>query len=188
MYIQIQSRLINLETEDIAEEIRGPLAPYLDLSNFPPNHPLHDDTCKGHLGKLKIETGHHFMTEFVALKPKMYSFKSTASEVPQNTLKGIPSYRRKELTFEQYYNVLQKGDLVSTTTTRLQFVNQHMTMLQQRKLALSPYEDKRYYINNMTSVGYGHHEYYSVTGRKDNNIVEEVDERKNFYMFFNIYA
>ena len=66
----------------------------------------------------KIETGHHHMTEFIALKPKMYSFKSTPSEVPQNTLKSIPSYRRKELTFEQYCNVLQKGDLVSTTTTR----------------------------------------------------------------------
>ena len=70
VYSDTDSFIINLEVEDLAEEIRGPLAPHLDLSNFPIDHPLYDNTCKGHLGKMKIETAQHFMTEFVALKPK----------------------------------------------------------------------------------------------------------------------
>ena len=31
-----------------------------------------------------------------------------------------------------------------------------MTLLQQTKVALSSYEDKRFYFDNMSSVGYGH--------------------------------
>ena len=130
------------------------------------------------------------MTEFVALKPKMYSFKTTASELPHNTLKGIPAYRRKQLTFEQYYDVLQKSDLVSTTTTRLQFINKHMTMYQQRKLALSPYEDKRYYINAMDSVAYGHDLCGSSGGNNNSNLTEEAagsNNRKNFIFLIIMY-
>ena len=156
VYSDTDSFIINLETEDIEKEIKGPLAPHLDLSNFPPEHPLYDDTNKGVLGKLKIETGHHFMTEFVGLKPKMYSFKTTRSDCSDNTLKGIPSYRRKQLTFDQYLNTLEKNELVSVNTARLQYVKQSMRMISQRKLALSSYEDKRYYLNNSQSVAYGH--------------------------------
>ena len=156
IYSDTDSFIFNLETDDIDREIQGPLAPYLDLSNFPPSHHLYSNTCKGHLGKLKIETQQHHITEFVGLKPKMYSFRTTADNKPHNTLKGIPHYRRKDLTFDQYLSCLFQHTVVKTDLARLQFQRQNMTLLQQTKIALSSFEDKRYYLDNLTSLGYGH--------------------------------
>ena len=156
VYSDTDSFIIDIQTEDIEKEIKGPLAPYLDLSNFPPTHRLYNDSHKGELGRLKIETQNKFITEFVGLKPKMYSYNTTDSARPNNTLKGIPHYRRKDLTFEQYLTCLTEGTNVKTDVARLQFLKQHMTLLQQTKVALSSYEDKRFYFDNMSSVGYGH--------------------------------
>ena len=69
VYSDTDSSIINLKTEDIIKEIKGPLANYLDLSNFPLYHPLYSNKCKGELGKLKIETAPFHMKEFIALKP-----------------------------------------------------------------------------------------------------------------------
>ena len=71
----------------------------------------------------------HFITEFVGLRPKMYSYKTTADNRPNNTLKGIPHYRRRDLTFEQYLTCLTEGTTVKTDVTRLQFLKQDMTLL-----------------------------------------------------------
>ena len=156
VYSDTDSFIFKLETDDLSKEIKGPLAPYLDLSNFPPHHPLYDTSCKGQLGKIKIETGAEFMKEFVALKPKMYSYSTTGATRCFNTLKGVPHCDRVDITLEQYRDCMYSGKLYSVTTNRLQFVNQEMSMIANNKLALSPYEDKRFYINENTSVGYGH--------------------------------
>ena len=156
VYSDTDSFVISLKTDDLNREIRGPLAPYLDLSNLPPNHPLYDNSCKGHLGKLKIETGADFMTEFVALRPKMYSYITTGSPRSHNTLKGVAKHRREGFTFQEYLACLEHNQRIPTEVSRLQFRNKEMALITQRKLALSSFEDKRYYIDAYHSVGYGH--------------------------------
>ena len=156
VYSDTDSFIINLETDDIEREIQGPLAPFLDLSNFPSDHKLFNNKFKGHLGKLKIETQNHHITQFVGLKPKMYSFMTTANNTPHNTLKGVPLYRRKEISFDQYLKCLTEGKTLKTDLTRLQFTKQEMSLIEMTKVALSSYEDKRYYFDNFKSVGYGH--------------------------------
>ena len=56
LYSDTDSFVIDIECDDIIKEIQGPLADHLDLSNFPLDHPLYSDRCKGELGKLKIDT------------------------------------------------------------------------------------------------------------------------------------
>ena len=156
VYSDTDSFIFSLETDDLAKEIKGPLAPYLDVSNFPPNHPLYNASCKGKLGKVKIETGCEYIKEFVALKPKMYSYTTTGSDKSHNTLKGVPACDRENITLEHYRDCLTNGLLHRVTTNRLQFMQQEMSMIATDKLALSPLEDKRYYIDYNTSVAYGH--------------------------------
>ena len=80
--------------------MQGPLADHLDLSNIPLDHPLYSNRCKGELGKLKIETAPYHMKEFIALKPKAYSYTTTESDqVYKNTLKGVP----KHITYRGYW-------------------------------------------------------------------------------------
>ena len=49
---------------------------YFDLSNYPPTHPYYEPALgrnKAVLGKMKDEAGGHAISEFVGLRPKMYS-------------------------------------------------------------------------------------------------------------------
>ena len=61
VYSDTDSFVINIETDDIIKEIQGRLADNLDLSNFPLDHPLCSNRCKGELGKLKLETAPYHM-------------------------------------------------------------------------------------------------------------------------------
>ena len=107
VYSDTDSFIINLKTEDIIKEIKGPLANYLDLSNFPPYHPLYSNKCKGELGKLKIETAPFHMKEFIALKPKAYTYTATKNDqASNNTLKGVPSHIRNGLNLDSYKQCL----------------------------------------------------------------------------------
>ena len=81
VYSDTDSFIINIQANDIVKEIQGPLADHLDLSNFPLDHPLYSNRCKGELGKLKIETATYHIKEFVALKPKAYSYTTTESSM-----------------------------------------------------------------------------------------------------------
>ena len=156
VYSDTDSFVISLESDDIANEIKGPLADHLDLSNFPPNHPLYNDKYKGHLGKLKIETAADYMSEFVALRPKMYSFLTSKSQVNHNTLKGIPNHIRQKLTLEQYKECLYENIPVHSVIHNLRFYNHDMSVIRNNKLTLSSFEDKRFYDDSTKSYGYGH--------------------------------
>ena len=117
------SFVLNLETNDLSKEIKGPLAEHLDLSNFPTNHPLYDDRNKGKLGKLKIETGAEFITEFVALKPKVYSYTTTKSRVSHNILKGVSRQKKNKLNIQDYKDCLYRHKLTRTQMNNLRFKN-----------------------------------------------------------------
>ncbi|XP_066963212.1 uncharacterized protein [Macrobrachium rosenbergii] len=61
LYMDTDSFFFTLETEDLMSELKGPLHPHMDFSNFPKSHPLHDSSRKGDLGLLKIETGSEYI-------------------------------------------------------------------------------------------------------------------------------
>ena len=49
----------------------------MDFSNFPPSHVLHNDEYKMRLGYFKDEfPEHHFITEFVGLRAKLYCYRA----------------------------------------------------------------------------------------------------------------
>eukprot|EP01047_Picozoa_sp_COSAG01_P131129 COSAG01_NODE_60816_length_292_cov_1.766839_1_plen_59_part_10 len=51
-----------------------------DMSNFDPSNEFYDDTNKKVLGKFKDECDGKPPSEFVGLRPKMYSLKCGTSE------------------------------------------------------------------------------------------------------------
>ena len=80
VYSDTDSFIISIKCNFIIKEIQGPLADHPDLSNFPLDHPLYSDRCKGELSKLKIETAPYHIKEFIALKSKAYSYTTTQSD------------------------------------------------------------------------------------------------------------
>ena len=178
VYSDTDSFVISLEVDDLEKEIKeGPLAEYLDLSNFPPGHYLYNDKFKGHLGKLKIETAPEFIHEFIGLKPKAYSFTTTNSDTSKNTLKGVPHHIRKNITINQYKECLYNNNPIHSDIHNLRFYKSEMSLVKTRKLTLSPFEDKRFYINANTSYGYGHPK--TRLHERDNIIVSEEEEEED---------
>ena len=128
VYSDTDSIIIDIETDDIIKEIQGPLAHLLDLSNFPLNHPLYSDRCKGELSKLKIETAPYHMIEFIALKPKTYSYTTTQSDqVCDDTLKRVPKHIRNSLNLETYKECLYSNMRINKDIFTLRFYNKDIS-------------------------------------------------------------
>ena len=69
-----------------------------DFSEYPKDHPNYDITNKKLLGKFKDELKSRIITEFIGLKPKMYSFNYINKDnivVNKNTHKGIKESKFK---------------------------------------------------------------------------------------------
>lgn len=75
VYIDTDSLYVNVETKNIREDLKqNQFQSILDLSNFPVDHPLHNDSNKAKLGCLKFETVSE-IKQFIGLKSKMYAFE-----------------------------------------------------------------------------------------------------------------
>ena len=81
LYTDTDSLILQFFTEDLYRELLNvpQLRGIFDFSEIPANHPSHlgapDDPNRGKVGFFKNETKGNPITEFVAFKPKMYSFK-----------------------------------------------------------------------------------------------------------------
>ena len=80
IYTDTDSFIIEVETDDIYKDTYENKNQY-DFSEYPENHPNFDMLNKKVLGKFKDEFKSKIITEFITLKPKMYSF-----ELIDNTL------------------------------------------------------------------------------------------------------
>ena len=72
-YTDTDSVIIHVTTADISTDMLQNLDDY-DTSNYPPSHPLFSVKNKKVIGKFKDELGGKVMSEFVGIRPKMYSY------------------------------------------------------------------------------------------------------------------
>ena len=72
LFTDTDSLCYHIQTDDIYADIYADKETY-DLSGFDPASPFYDATNKKVLGKFKDETDGKQVTEFVGLRPKMYS-------------------------------------------------------------------------------------------------------------------
>ena len=71
IYTDTDSYVIQTMTEDIYEDWKG-IKDYMDFSGYDKNHPCFDATNKRVLGKFKDEMDGKIITNFIALRVKMY--------------------------------------------------------------------------------------------------------------------
>ena len=68
------SFIMHIKTEDFYKDIANDVEKRFDTSNYEVNRPLPTGRNKKVIGLMKDELGGKIMTEFVALRPKTYSF------------------------------------------------------------------------------------------------------------------
>jgi hypothetical protein len=89
-----------IKTDDFYKDMLASKDLY-DMSNFPRDSPFYDASNKKVLGKFKDECDGAAPSEFVGLRPKMYSLK--VGEKEKKTGKGIKrSYVKKHITHDDY--------------------------------------------------------------------------------------
>ena len=120
-----------------------------DTSHYPVDHPLYSQHKKV-LGKFKDEANGNIVREFVGLRSKMYSYVYDNKE--EKRAKGISKVAVKKDIKHSHYK-----DLLFTETTQMSSMNSlasHKHKLygeKVKKRSLSPFDDKRWLLNNKDS-------------------------------------
>ena len=73
-YMDTDSFIINIKTEDFYEAVANDVEKKFDTSNYEVNRPLPKGKNKKVTGLMKYKLGGKIMTEFAALRPETYSY------------------------------------------------------------------------------------------------------------------
>jgi len=120
---------------------------------------------KGIVGKFKDEMGDDEITDFVALGPKSYSYK-TASKDSDFRIKGIST----TMYYDQFLETLVTEKSIFVDEIKITSSKHEIKVKQITKKALKAYDDKRYLLQNKTfTYAYGHHKFRKNT---DTNLFE----------------
>ena len=149
-YMDTDSFIYSIKTEDFYTDIVDDVTKRFDTSGYCSNCPLPIGLNKKIIGLMKDELGGAIMTEFIALRPKLYShIKLDGSE--DKKCKGIKKcVVKKTLTFEDYKNCLLNpllGRVQGPTDvyrSQLMFrLSKHeVHTIEVNKVALNRYDDK----------------------------------------------
>ena len=147
------SFILSIKYENIFEDLKN-LEDIFDFSNIDENHELYSEKNKKVLGKFKIETPKIvFIDEFIALRSKMYAFKCKDKEEDKNKLKGISKNQSKNFKFEDYKKCLNGEKFKNECDIYiLKSSNHDMHMQGIKKTTLSIFDDKRNYLDNITTI------------------------------------
>jgi len=158
MYTDTDSLIYEIKTEDVYQDLaESNFKKNFDFSDYPQNHPLHDETNKKVIGKFKCETNGKVIDEYVGLCPKMYSVlvdneaKMRAKGVGRSAMKNIMHENYKSCLFDsnQFKQYCKFNSIKSE--------NHQLKTVEINKVSLSAYDDKRYYIDMINSYAYGHY-------------------------------
>ena len=152
-YIDTDSLIYDIETEDFYKDIAKDVANRFDMSGYNPNQPLPVGLNKKVIGLMKDELGGEIMTEFITLRPKMYAYKTGSAESKKCT--GIKKcIIKKTMSFKDYKNCLFNGNQSYRSQLLFRSLKHEVRTLEVNKLALSRDDDKKITVDGMAGGHY----------------------------------
>ena len=144
-YMDTDSFVLNIFTEDFFEDINNDAERWFDISNYDKNdkRPLQIGVNKKVIGMFKDELGGKIMKEFCALRAKTYSYlMDDNSEVKKS--KGTKKcVIKRELIFENYKDFLSNDKIILKLQQRFKSDHHKVYTEEINKIALSSNDDKR---------------------------------------------
>lgn len=131
-------------------EMEHQVSQYMDFSNYPESHPLHNKNNKAQLGFFKDEIQPDlYIKEFVGLRSKCYALKLRGKETNQllykKTCKGLgKTCIKNRLRFSEYKRSLFNGEEIRHHFTGILSLKHNVHTVVRKKKALSCFDSKRY--------------------------------------------
>ena len=98
------------------------------------------------------------MNEFIGIRSKMYKF-SCENGKSKGTAKGIKKQVAEKIEMNDYRNCLYNNEKNNYKTVKFNLIRQNLHNLKSIKIektGLSAYDDKRYYLDSISSRAHGH--------------------------------
>ena len=170
LYTDTDSLVLEIETEDFFADISADVPKWFDTNDFSPEHPAVLNGMpivpenKKKIGLMKDECGGAVMTEFIALKPKLYSFLTTSLTEEDEKIrekqkaKGVKKcIIRKSFRHENFKKCLMSGQSQMRKQSFFRSREHHLFTENMTKVALSPLDDKRIILENgIDTLALGH--------------------------------
>ena len=151
LYMDTDAFVLKLRTNDLTSDLLK-LKDHFDFSNYPKDHILYDTTKSKIPGYFKDELCGKEMTEFIALKSKMYAYK-TEQDDEIKKLKGINRTAvERDVKFSDYYDSLISKKSYHHTVRNLISDKHDIYLKEEDKLGLDPFDDKRYILDDGIST------------------------------------
>ena len=142
-YMDTDSLVYHIKTDDFYTDITPEVPTRFDTSAHRSDRPLPVGLSKKIIGLMKDEMGGDVIEEFIALRPKLYSYRKHCGK-KEKKCKGIKkNVVKKTLTFEDYKNCLFNKTNVSRSQLLFRSYKPDVHMIEVNKLALSSDDDKR---------------------------------------------
>ena len=160
LFTDTDSVCYHIRTDDVYEDLYNHKDMF-DNSKYSKSSKFYFDKNKLVIGKMKDETAGIPITEFIGLKPKMYSYKvekQTDKIKHTKKLKGITkSVIKKDINHNNYLSVLETNSVMWHKMKTIRSNYHEVSSYEINKISLSCYDDKRYILDDgITSYAYGH--------------------------------
>lgn len=159
LYTDTDSFVYEIQSTDLYAELAQLPADEFDFSNYPPDHPLFSTRNKRVPGKFKDECAGKQIKSFVGLRSKMYSLKMDRNEEEElKRAKGVKqAVVSQDLKYDDYVNCLKDNQQMEHEFHAIRSKSHHVYTAHQTKVSLSPFDDKRWLLNSIDSLPYGHY-------------------------------
>ena len=142
-YIDTDSFIMNIKTEDFYKDIANDVEKRFDTSNYERDRPLPTVKNKKVIGLMKDKLGGRVITDFVALRPKTYAYLTDDCKEDKKAKGTKKCVIKRMIKFDDYKNCLLNGEVILKSQERF-IIKRHDVYTENiNKIALSSNEDKR---------------------------------------------
>ena len=142
-YMDTDSLVYHIKMDDFYKDISEDVSDRFDTSAHRSDRPLSVGLNKKVIRLMKDEMDGDIIEEFIALRPKLYSFRRSGDK-EEKKCKGIKkNVVKKTITFEDYKRCLFKKSNVYRSQLLFRSYKHDIHMIEVNKLVLSSDDDKR---------------------------------------------
>ena len=155
-YMDTDSFIMHIKTEDFYKDIADDVEKRFDTSNYEINRPLPIGKNKKVIRLMKDELGRKIMTEFVALRPKTYSYLTDDCKEYKKAKGAKECVIKQRLKLNNYKYCLLNNEIILKSHQRFKSEGHNVYTEEVNKIALSSNGDKRLQtFDGITSYPYG---------------------------------